>query len=149
MTAVINSQALFEVTLILIHLSFLSNMYNYPDTLALIAQAEGISEDEVDEYTIEDIKIADEELKKRLISSFGGVAAVLLIGVLSSAITNCRRLVVTYSILIAIVALGGLSKLPTYSSGWLETTLLITSSMSGFHYAYFINQCSRSKCGLI
>lgn len=122
-------------------------MYSYSDTLALIAEAEGLDED-VDEYSIEDTKIADEELKSRLIVSSGATLAVLSFAILS-LVSSSKNLVLTFSILILIVAVGGLSKLPTYSSGWPETIVSLSSSMSGFYYRHKLSQESKLKIGVI
>lgn len=141
-------QDILIISIALIHVSFLGKMYYYSDTIALIAQAEGISEDEVDEYTIEDIRIADDELKKNFIKSSGFILAVLFIGIWS-LITSNKNVILAFSVSMAIISVGGLSNLPTYSSGLSETLLIVFTSSASFYYSYTISCLKKSKIGII
>lgn len=141
-------QDILIISIALIHVSFLGKMYYHSDTIALIAQAEGISEDEVDEYTIEDIRIADEELKKHFIKSSGFILAALFIGIWS-LITSNKNVILAFSVSMAIISVGGLSNLPTYSSGLSETLLIVFTSSSSFYYSYIISRLKKPKIGII
>lgn len=141
-------QDILIISIALVHVSFLSKMYYHSDTIALIAEAEGMGEDEVDEYTIEDTRIADEELKKNFIKSSGFILAALFIGIWS-LITSNKNVSLAFSVSMVIISVGGLSNLPTYSSGVSETLLDLFTASSSFYYSYTMSRQKKSKIGII
>ena len=88
-----------------------------------------------DQYTIEDVKLLDQEMKLLHIKSSGLTLVILTLG--SVAVFSFKSIIVTfsYSILMSILAMGGFARLPAYPS-LFDTLIYLVSATCGFCYTH-------------